>query len=319
MFHMSVHVTIEAFRQYLAYERRSSPLTVQGYLRDVGVFTAFVTEHRGHFEPGEVDRRLLRRYLSSLHRQGLKPATIGRRLSAVKAYFRFLTRNGHLEHNPTVHVKTPKMSKRTPRFLSTDDTTRMLEHPRDDSAIAYRDRALLELTYGGGLRVSEVVGINLSDLRLEEGMVRVLGKGAKERIVPIGRQAVMAVTLWLQRRAELSGKNADSEALFRNARGGRLSVRSVQRMVEAARAHCQQSGATPHWLRHACATHMLNSGADLRGIQEMLGHASLTTTQRYTHVDLQSLMDSYDRAHPRAQVNAEAQPDGGPIHPSREI
>ena len=180
---------------------------------------------------------------------------------------------------------------------------RMLEHPRDDSAIAYRDRALLELTYGGGLRVSEVVGINLSDLRLEEGMVRVLGKGAKERIVPMGRHAVMAVTLWLQRRGELSGKNADSEALFRNARGGRLSVRSVQRMVEAARTHCQQSGATPHWLRHACATHV-EQGADLRGIQEMLGHEPVDNPG-YTVTFKVSWIAN--RAHPRLSQQKNSQ------------
>ncbi len=316
--YMWVHHTIAEFHQYLSTERRASPLTTQGYLRDLGDFTGFVIEREDVFDPKTVDRRLLRRYLSKLHRDGLKPATVGRKLSAVKAYFRFLVRNEHLEQNPTVHIRTPKLPKRTPKFLSADDAARLMEHPRDDSAIGYRDRALLELTYGGGLRVSEVVGINIDDLNLDEGTVRVLGKGNKTRIVPMGRHAVIAVTLWLQRRSELTGRGADSGALFRNHRGGRLSVRSVQRLVEAAGGNCRQAGATPHWLRHACATHMLSSGADLRGIQELLGHSTLSTTQRYTHVDLNRLMTTYDEAHPRAHLKPSDVPDPDPIHPDHE-
>ena len=316
---MSSHSTVTAFQQYLATERRASALTTKGYLRDLGAFTAFVTEQEGQFEPTAIDRRLLRRYLSKLHREGLKATTIGRRLSAIKAYFKFLMKNQLLAHDPTVHIRTPKLPKRTPRFLSADDTTRLMEHSVDKSAAGYRDRALLELTYGGGLRVSEVVGIDVSDLNLSDGTVRVLGKGNKTRIVPMGRHAIIAVTLWLQRRSELTGRNADGSALFRNTRGGRLSVRSVQRLVEAARVHCRQQGATPHWLRHACATHMLSSGADLRGIQEMLGHSSLSTTQRYTHVDLNNLMASYDEAHPRARLKEGELPSSAPVHPDNEL
>ena len=205
-----------------------------------------------------------------------------------------------VEVDPTELIRVPKLAQRTPRFLSADDAARLVEHPAGNSAVAYRDRAVLELTYGSGLRVSEVVGLDISDVDLKAGRVRVVGKGNKERIVPMGRQATTCVELWIYRRAEVVGKTTCPHALFRNQRGSRLTVRSVQRLVRKARHECQEVGATPHWLRHACATHMLGSGADLRSIQTMLGHASLSTTQRYTHVDLDTLMRNYDRAHPRA-------------------
>ena len=305
---MMVHETVEEFRRYLVVERRMSPHSTDGYMRDVGFFAQFIIESVGSFDPMEVDRRAVRRYLSSLHRQQLKPATVGRRFSAIRAYFRYLVRQNYLDMDPSRHARAPKLSQRTPRFLSADDASRLVEHPAGQSAVAYRDRAVLELTYGAGLRVSEVVGIDMDDLDLDSGTVRVTGKGKKVRIVPMGRHAATAVELWLHRRGELAAENSCSRPLFRNSRGTRLGVRTIQRLVRNAREHCQENGATPHWLRHACATHMLGSGADLRSIQELLGHVSLSTTQRYTHVDLETLMKSYDRAHPRAHTDPKNNP-----------
>ena len=300
---MSGESTIDAFRRYLVVERRVSPLTTEGYLRDLGYFVDFIRESEGEFDPKLVHRRHVRRYLALLHRRRLKPATVGRRVSAIRAYFRYLVKREGLEADPCQHARTPKLGQRTPRFLSADDAQRLVEHPMGYDPAGYRDRALLELTYGGGLRVSEVVGIDLDDLDLKSAQVKVLGKGNKPRLVPIGRHAMTALQLWLEKRPEMVS-SGDCRALFLNARGQRYSVRSVQRLVRSARASCIQAGATPHWLRHACATHMLGGGADLRSIQELLGHSSLSTTQKYTHVDLDSLMKSYDAAHPRAHTAA---------------
>lgn len=312
--------TLSDFRTYLADEKRYSRLTVQGYLRDLGFFVQFVRERRGdrdetgglaEFAPEAVDRTQVRAYLHTLYDEGLEPASIQRRIAAVRAYFGFLVRREVLSRDPTARVATPKVPKRVPRFLSPDDAERLVEAPTKAAAAAgsagtsARDRAILELTYGAGLRVSEVCGIDLVDLDLPGGLVRVLGKGAKTRIVPMGRMAQEAVRAWLGERSQLDTARVHPTALFVAARGGRLNPRAVQRLVEAHRPVCAENGATPHWLRHACATHMLGSGADLRSIQEMLGHASLRTTQRYTHVDVEALMAVYDRAHPRARAAAE--------------
>lgn len=294
------HPTLDAFHRYLASEKRASRHTVAGYLRDVGFFVAAVRGEAA-FDPAAVDRRAVRRYLAGLHREGLSAPTIARKLAAVRAYFRFLVRTEVLEVEPTGLLHTPKLPKRTPRFLSADDAARLVEAPAGEGALAVRDRAVLELAYGAGLRVSEVVGLDVGDLDLGGGTVRVLGKGNKTRVVPMGRLAIEAIRLWLVKRPEVIGRGGDASALFRNKNGGRLSARAVQRLVERHRGSCAEAGATPHWLRHACATHMLNSGADLRSIQEQLGHSSLSTTQRYTHVDVQALMRVYDGAHPRAR------------------
>ena len=274
--------------------------TILAYMRDLASFQTYVTNRIGVFEPLEIDRRLLRRYLGHLHADGHSVSTIARRISALRAYFKYLIKQGALTSDPSENLKTPKQQKLTPRFLSADDALRLIEHPSGDTPAAYRDRAILELAYSAGLRVGEVVSLNVGDVDLEARTLRVVGKGDKTRIVPIGRHAVIALELWLVRRHELSGPLNDLQAVFRNKRGGRLSARSVQRLVTKGRQSCQQQGATPHWLRHACATHMLGSGADLRSIQELLGHSSLSTTQRYTHVDLEKLMKTYDKAHPRS-------------------
>ena len=302
---------IPDFLRYLATERRLAANTVNGYVQDVGYFADYVREQSGQFDPSAVDKSLMRRYMRTLYDARLAPATIQRRLAAVRALFRYLVRIGRLDHNPAEEVATPKVPRRTPRFLSPDDAARLVESPSGDSAAALRDRAILELSYGAGLRVSEVVGLDCGDVDLDGGLVRVTGKGNKTRIVPMGRLAVAAVGLWLMRRSEITGRDADVSALFRNARNGaRLTVRSVQRIVERGRSVCQEGGATPHWLRHAFATHMLGSGADLRSIQELLGHSSLSTTQRYTHVELEALMRVYDDAHPRARAEDPTSTDG---------
>jgi integrase/recombinase XerC len=312
--------TLTDFRTYLADEKRYSRLTVQGYLRDLGFFVQFARERSGEpegadavgalapFDPHGVDRALVRAYLHTLYDEGLQPASIQRRIAAVRAYFGFLVRREVLPRDPTARVATPKVPKRVPRFLSPDDAARLVEAPSKGEPgvrTSARDRAILELTYGAGLRVGEVCGVDLVDLDLPGGLVRVLGKGAKTRIVPMGRMAQEAVRAWLGERSQLDAARVHPTALFLAARGGRLNARAVQRIVEQHRPVCAENGATPHWLRHACATHMLGSGADLRSIQEMLGHASLRTTQRYTHVDVEALMAVYDRAHPRARAGAD--------------
>ncbi len=292
---------VDEFHRYLATERRLSPLTVSGYLRDLGFFVDHVRASTGTFESEAVRVRDVRRYARHLYDRRLAPATVARKLSAVRAFFRFLVRRGVVEQNPADPVSTPKQPKRTPRFLTADDAARLVTAPEGDGPLAVRDRALLELAYGAGLRVGELVSLDVFDLDLREGTARVTGKGSKTRVVPIGRHAIDALQDWLGVRDQLQGRATDPVALFRNHRGGRLTARSAQRLVERCRPACTEIGATPHWLRHACATHMLGSGADLRSIQEQLGHAKLTTTQCYTHVGVEALMRVYDAAHPRAR------------------
>lgn len=299
---------IADFKRFLISERRSSPLTVKGYMGDLRFFVRFVCESEGTFDVTRIDKLLIRRYLKRLYDNALATSTIGRRLSAVRSFFNFLVRTEVLAQSPAAFVSAPKQPKRTPRFLSPDDAARLVESPAGERASDLRDRAILELTYGAGLRVSEVVGIDCADVDLDRGLVRVTGKGDRTRVVPMGRFAVATVATWLQRREELSSSEAQPAPLFRNRRGRRLSVRAVQRIVERNRAICHEIGATPHWLRHACATHMLGSGADLRSIQEQLGHSSLSTTQRYTHVTVETLMKVYDDAHPHARRDDDAEP-----------
>ena len=294
------------FERYLTSEKRARALTIDGYLRDLGFFVAHWRERREQaaFDAGAVTPADLRLWLRTLYDARLQAPTVARKLSAVRAFFRWRLRTGQQDLDPTSTLRPPKQPKSTPRFLSPDDAARLVEAPAGEGPAALRDRALLELAYGGGLRVSELVGLNLNDLDRSGGTARVLGKGGKTRVVPMGREATAAIGKYLVHRAELRGPDGlDAQALFLNTRGGRLSARAVQRLVVAQRPACRQGEATPHWLRHACATHMLGSGADLRAIQEQLGHASLRTTQRYTHVDVAALMRAYDQAHPRARTD----------------
>ncbi|MGK0361847.1 MAG: integrase/recombinase XerC [Bradymonadia bacterium] len=313
------------FHDHIAFERRLSAHTVRGYLRDLGFFLQHCSEQgraeddrandgraddsraddsradrQSAFDVLAVTKNDVRSYLRALYRDKQAATTIARKLAAVRAFYRFLVRRGDLEIDPTQGVRTPKQPQRSPRFLSADDAQRLVEAPQGTDAMAARDRAVMELMYGAGLRVGEVEGLDRSAIDQATGLVRVTGKGNKTRVVPVGEHALSAVQAWLYRRPELVRAQEETPALFLSTRGGRFKSRAIQRLVAQSRAACREGGATPHWLRHACATHMLGSGADLRSIQEMLGHARLSTTQRYTHVSVEKLMKAYDATHPRA-------------------
>ncbi len=229
---------------------------------------------------------------------------MSRKLSAVRSFLRFLHRRGTIASNPGLAVKSPKLPKRLPKVVPLEEVLALLETPRADTALGARDRAILEVLYGGGVRCSELVGVDLRDLDRGGGVVRIRGKGRKERVVPLGRKAWEALAVWLDLRAQLLAARpgaGDAAALFLNYRGGRLSTEWVGRMIDRyARLCALRRHVHPHALRHTFATHLLDAGADLRGIQELLGHASLSTTQRYTHVSVEHLMETYAKAHPRA-------------------
>ncbi|QEM66705.1 tyrosine recombinase XerC [Geobacter sp. FeAm09] len=289
---------ITAFCAYLETERNVSPHTLAAYRRDLEQLALFVAKERGDdVSAGEMDHLLLRRYLALLGKTAMK-SSIGRKLAAIRTFFRFLLRRGEIDKNPAELTATPKREQRLPFHLDIDQATALMEAPSPDEKYALRDRAVLELLYSSGLRVSEMTGLNVGDLDLSGGMVRVLGKGGKERIVPVGSRAAQAVREYLAQRGELAGTGP----LFLNTRGQRLNRRSVTRIIDA---HVLRVAAfrriSPHTLRHTFATHMLEGGADLRSIQELLGHASLSTTQKYTHVGIDRLMEVYDKAHPKAK------------------
>ena len=242
----------------------------------------------------KVDRIAIRKYLSFLHRRN-KKSSIARKVSALRSFFKYLVREKLVPSNPAKNVSTPKIEKSLPIALTVDEAFRLMESPAEKSR--FRDRAILELLYSSGIRVGELVGLNMNQLDLDLGIVKVMGKGRKERIVPVGTKAVEALKAYLMERGDLG----DEEPVFINHRGGRLTARSVGRLVKK---YTKRSGIfrkiSPHSLRHTFATHLLDAGADIREIQEMLGHVSLSTTQRYTHLSLGKLMEVYDKAHPRS-------------------
>ncbi|MEI7906804.1 MAG: tyrosine recombinase XerC [Bacteroidota bacterium] len=288
---------IREFSVYLETERNVSPHTLNAYRSDLAQMLSFVQREKGAAASAlDVDHLLLRRYLSELSKLS-KKSSIGRKLAAIRSFFRFLLRRGTISKNPAELVATPKKEQRLPFHLDIDQTTSLMEAPDEEHKHALRDRAILELLYSSGLRVSELTGLNISEIDLSGGMVRVMGKGGKERIVPVGSRAVEALQAYLAQRDDAGTK----AALFLNTRGGRINRRSVARIVDA---HVLRIAAfkriSPHTLRHTFATHMLEGGADLRAIQELLGHASLSTTQKYTHVSIDRLMEVYDKAHPKA-------------------
>ncbi len=288
--------TVAAFLRYLLAERGASPHTVRSYRADLLDCVAFL-ERRGLGVLPDADARVVRGYLADLHARGLARTSIARRLATLRSFFRFLMRRGRARVNPAREVKTPSLPGRLPAHLPIDQSDALFRQPLGDEEADRRDRAILEVLYAAGVRVAELAGLDVEDVDLREGSVRVLGKGRKERIVPLGRKAVEALQLYLGTRAHARG------AIFRNARGGRLTVRSLHRIVRArARAAGLAGRVTPHTLRHTFATHLLDAGADLRLIQELLGHARLTTTQRYTHVSAERLAKVYDGAHPRARA-----------------
>jgi integrase/recombinase XerC len=287
-----------AFISYLATERNVSPHTIDAYQSDLGQFTEFVRQERGGTAGArDVDHLLIRRWMAQLHKDHRK-SSIGRKLAALRAFFKYLVREGRLAKNPAELVSTPKKEKRVPFHLTIDEVTALVESPRDSDLLALRDRAILETLYSCGIRVSELTGLRVGAVDLEEGLVRVLGKGGKERVVPVGRQARRAIAAYL-----LARNDPPHDAPFLlNARGGRLTSRSVARTVDKYILKLATiKKISPHTLRHTFATHMLEAGADLRAIQELLGHASLSTTQKYTHVSIDRLMEVYDKAHPKAR------------------
>lgn len=290
---------IRAFRLHLETERNLSPHTLAAYDRDLRQFAAFVAAEMGDFATAEdVDHLLLRRYLAQLGTQ-IRKSSQGRKLAAIRSFYRHLLRLGSVSRNPAELIATPKREQRLPFHLDIDQATALMETPTEEENYGLRDRAILETLYSSGLRVSELTGLTIRDINLAGGMLRVMGKGGKERIVPLGSRAVRAIQEYLDSR----GGGTATAPLFLNSRGDRINRRSVARIVDA---HVHEIAAfkhiSPHTLRHTFATHMLEGGADLRAIQELLGHASLSTTQKYTHVSLDRLMEVYDKAHPKART-----------------
>jgi integrase/recombinase XerC len=303
---MSMARQVQTFERYLTSERRAATRTVTTYMRDLHDLAAFVQKQGLPDDAGKLDVRHLRSFLAA-RPDTREPATIQRKVSALRTFYRYLRRTKQVEQNPAADLKTPRLKRKLPTYLHVEQAAETVEMPtqRGTTAAHLRDRAMLELLYGSGLRVSELVGLDLTHLDLDEQSARVLGKGSKERIVPLGGQSVRAVREYLDVRAELRARGRDlagERALFLSARGKRISVRQVQVLVKQyGMLSTGTSALHPHAMRHSCATHLLDAGADLRSIQELLGHASLSTTQRYTHVSVDHLQAVYTRAHPLAK------------------
>ena len=301
---------IERYMQYLRYERNASPHTVRNYQSDLRQFRDFLLQGQPGAEVSlkSVDALRIRGFLAFLFEKERKKTSIARKLAAVRAFFKFLSRERAWAENPAAAVSTPKLARTLPRIMSEEEMNGFLDRvgqaAESGDAALVRDRAILELLYASGLRVSELTGLDLRQVNFGDGIVLVRGKGDKERIVPFGSKARAALTAYLPVREKILHENratAAATALFLNARGGRLTPRSVDRLLKK---HVRQFGpnvkVSPHSLRHAFASHLLAEGADLRAIQEMLGHKSLATTQKYTQVSIKQLMDVYDKTHPKA-------------------
>lgn len=288
----------EDFFKHLRNERRLSPHTVAAYRRDLVCLREFC-DRQDISQWTDLRVHNLRRYAAQAFAGGLSPRSVQRRLSGARMFMQYLVREGRAKNNPVVDVAAPKVPRNLPGTLDIEQMTALLQVP-GDAAEDRRDRAIMELFYSSGLRLSELVGLNLNAVQASDSTVRVLGKGSKERVVPVGRHALAAISAWLDVRSELAAP--DTAALFVGARGRRISTRSVQAMVRrrAVAAGLPQR-VYPHLFRHSFATHLLESSGDLRGVQEMLGHADISTTQIYTHLDFQHLAQIYDKAHPRAR------------------
>lgn len=295
---------INSFTNWLRVEKGYSTNTVESYSRDLREFAAFAGEETSG---KEIEGRTIRGYVYTLHKKN-KSSSVARKLSSLRTFFRFLLREQIVKNDPVAGISMPKQDKYMPVFLTVDEVFALMDTPGEDDLFAERDRAILELLYSTGMRVAELTALDMDHLDFETGMVKVTGKGNKERLVPIGRPAIEALMRYSPQREHLiadrvrRGNVAENDALFLNSRGTRLTTRSVERSVKM---YAQRAGiaarVTPHSLRHSFGTHLLEMGADLRSVQELLGHVSLSTTQKYTHLNMDHLMDVYDRSHPKAK------------------
>ena len=295
--------TISDFANFLSVIRGRSENTVKAYTRDVSEFFKFLKENRKLVTLENITTHEIRAFLFSLHGKN-RNVSLARKLSSLRTFFKFLIREGLLTDNPAMDAVPPRRQRKQPRFLNIDEAFALMDVPDASDPAGIRDRAALELLYSSGLRIGELVGLNLEDLDARQGLVRVLGKGSKERLVPVGSRALQALNDYLAVRSELGGqqKAEKNPALFLGLRGGRLNDRYFRRRFDGyIKILSLETELSPHSLRHTFATHMLEAGADIRSIQELLGHASLSTTQIYTHLNLDNLMKVYDSAHPRAR------------------
>ena len=294
---------LSSFEDFLSSERNYSKHTLKAYIADIKEFglvlkdMGLISADNGEIDFAHMDETPIRTFISRLYGKN-KRVSISRKLASIRTFYEFLIRNGTIKSNSAKLVPTPKGEKRLPTFLTVDEVVKLVETPGSENVYESRDRAILELLYSCGLRVSELVGINLNNLDLISMSVKVLGKGNKERMVPLGSKASTAIKTYISQRLDLK---PEDDYLFVNSRGGRLSTRSINRIIKKYAAISGiPKNISPHVLRHTFATHLLGGGADLRAIQEMLGHKSLSTTQRYTHISIEKIMEIYDKTHPRA-------------------
>jgi len=322
---------LEAFVEHLRLNRNASGHTVLAYQGDLTQLIEFTAVHlekaQNRLTPGDLDRGVVRAYMAELYRKGQSRSSVSRKLSSLRTFVRFLRREGWINDDPVVLAPSPRRDRKVPAHLSMDEMTRLLDAPDASTDLGRRDRAILELFYASGLRLSELVGLDVEDVNLQARIVRVRGKGGKERLVPFNTSAQTALRVWYADRARLRAAHApsarrpgpgrvrvgvrrsksggDGDPVFVNARGTRLTGRSVQRLVARYVSGCStRFGISPHALRHSFASHLLQRGADLRAIQELLGHVQLSTTQRYTHINAAQLLEVYRKAHPRAKHGA---------------
>jgi integrase/recombinase XerC len=293
---------LEHLNQYMRHLLRlnTSPHTRRAYRRDLEQFLAFIKDNELAGELEQVDVMALRMYLASLHQQGLKKSSIARKLACLRSFFKYLCRQGVLSENVARYLNSPKLEKKLPNCLSVKEVFTLLDYAYPTNKYGVRDKAMLELLYASGMRAAELVGLNQRDVDLKQGLVKIRGKGGKERIVPFGNKARQAFQVYLAQRDDF-GPEKEEPALFLNRCGGRLGTRSLARTLNKYISLTALSKQiSPHTLRHTFATHLLDCGASIRDIQELLGHASLSTTQKYTHVSMAKLLEVYDKSHPRA-------------------
>jgi len=290
---------LSKFLDFLKYEKNASPHTISGYRRDLLQFKNYLKNKQLNLE--QADNIVIRGFLAVLYEKKVKKSTSSRKLAAIRSFYQFCIQRKWMADNPAKIVATPKQEKTVPSFLTEEEMAEFLDFPRSGKVLDLRDNAMLELLYASGIRVSELIGLNFEDLNFEERLIRVKGKGKKERMIPFGKTAEERLRIYISRRMMINKGKIDEEALFLNYRGQRLSTRSVERTVSF---YIQRSAVrrkiSPHSLRHSFASHLLSRGADLRIIQELLGHESLATTQKYTHMDLKRLLEVYKKSHPRS-------------------